>query len=66
MRALGQAVVDAEILRRRIDALLEYSKLLEPFDAMGRSEFIADRDRHHLAERYLHLAIESASISRTT
>ncbi len=56
----GQAVVDAEILRRRIDALLDYLNRLEPFGAMDRKRFIADRDEHHLAERYLHLAIESA------
>jgi uncharacterized protein YutE (UPF0331/DUF86 family) len=53
-------VVDAEILRRRIDALLSYLTLLEPFGAMDRGRFIADRAAHHLAERYLHLAIESA------
>ncbi len=27
---------------------------------MDRKLFIAERDEHHLAERYLHLAIESA------
>jgi uncharacterized protein YutE (UPF0331/DUF86 family) len=53
-------VVDVELLRRRIDALLGYLKRLEPFGATDRTQFIADRDQHHLAERYLHLAIESA------
>lgn len=53
-------MVDADILRRRIDALLGYLNLLEPFGAMDRTLFIAGRDAHHLAERYLHLAIESA------
>jgi uncharacterized protein YutE (UPF0331/DUF86 family) len=53
-------MVDAEILRRRVDALLDYLSHLEPFAAMDRQRFIASRDDHHLAERYLHLAIESA------
>jgi uncharacterized protein YutE (UPF0331/DUF86 family) len=53
-------VVDADVLRRRIDALLGYLTRLEPFGAVDRKQFIADRDEHHLAERYLHLAIESA------
>jgi uncharacterized protein YutE (UPF0331/DUF86 family) len=53
-------VVDSEILRRRVDALLDYTSRLEPFGAMDRERFIASRDDHHLAERYLHLAIESA------
>ncbi len=53
-------MVDADILRRRIDALLSYLTRLEPFGAIDRRQFIANRDVHHLAERYLHLAIESA------
>ena len=40
--------------------MLGYVNRLEPFGAMDRKRFIADRDEHHLAERYLHLAIESA------
>ena len=53
-------MVDAEILRRRIDALLEYLSRLEPFGGMDRQRFIENQNDHHLAERYLHLAIESA------
>jgi uncharacterized protein YutE (UPF0331/DUF86 family) len=53
-------MVDAQILRRRVDALLDYLSRLEPFGAIDRQRFIANRDDHHLAERYLHLAIESA------
>jgi len=53
-------VVDAEILRRRIDALLAYVDRLEAFGSHDRERFVADTDEHHLAERYLHLAVESA------
>ena len=57
---LGGAMVDADILRRRIDALLDYLARLELFQSVDRSTFLAERDTHHLAERYLHLAIEAA------
>lgn len=53
-------MVEADVLRRRIDALLDYLNRLEPFGAVDRMKFIAERDVHHLAERYLHLATESA------
>jgi uncharacterized protein YutE (UPF0331/DUF86 family) len=53
-------VVDAEILRRRIDAVLEYVRRLERFRSLDRDAFAADPDVHHLAERYLHLAVEAA------
>lgn len=53
-------MVDPEVLRRRIDAVTEYLARLEPFRALSRDEFIEQPDRHHLAERYLHLAVESA------
>jgi uncharacterized protein YutE (UPF0331/DUF86 family) len=53
-------VVDAEILRRRLDALLRYLSRLEPFGSVPRDQFVAEPDTHVLAERYLHLAIESA------
>ena len=52
-------MVDADILRRRLDALLEYVTRLERFGAMERSQFARDPDSHHLAERYLHLAVEA-------
>ena len=53
-------MVDAEILRRRLDVLLAYLERLERFSAVDRAEFIATPDTHHLAERYLHLAVEAA------
>jgi uncharacterized protein YutE (UPF0331/DUF86 family) len=53
-------LVDADVLRRRIDALLEYLQRLERFRSVERSRFVSEPDVHHLAERYLHLAIEAA------
>jgi len=53
-------MVDAAILRRRLDALLEYIGRLERFRGVEREAFVADPDTHQLAERYLHLAIEAA------
>ena len=53
-------MVDVDILRRRIDALLDYLARLQRFAGVERSKFIDDPDLHHLAERYLHLATESA------
>lgn len=53
-------MVDAEILRRRLDALVRYLVRLEEFRNVDRGEFLRDPDVHHLAERYVHLAIESA------
>jgi uncharacterized protein YutE (UPF0331/DUF86 family) len=53
-------VVDTDILRRRIEALLQYIQRLSRFAAIDRKSFVEDPDIHHLAERYLHLAIESA------
>lgn len=52
-------VVDADILRRRIDVLLRYIDRLQKFAAIPREAFERDADTHHLAERYLHLAMES-------
>jgi hypothetical protein len=53
-------VVDADILRRGLDALRGYLARLERFKTVDRGEFSAEPDTHHLAERYLHLAVESA------
>ncbi len=53
-------MVDADVLRRRIDALLGYLDRLAAFGAMDRQRFVDDPDSHHLAERYLQLAIECA------
>ena len=53
-------MVDAAVLRRRIDALLQYLGRLEGFRQVERDAFVAEPDTHQLAERYLHLAIEAA------
>lgn len=53
-------MVDADILRRRVEALLQYVQRLSRFANSDRASFVADPDTHHLAERYLHLAMESA------
>jgi uncharacterized protein YutE (UPF0331/DUF86 family) len=53
-------MVSADILRRRLDAMLGYLDRLERFQQIARENFVADADTHHLAERYLHLAVESA------
>ncbi|MDX2023453.1 MAG: DUF86 domain-containing protein [Deltaproteobacteria bacterium] len=53
-------MVDANILRRRLDALLQYLDRLSAFRKVSREEFRATPDVHHLAERYLHLAVEAA------
>lgn len=51
-------MVDAEILRRRIDALLGYLDRLDGFADVDEAAFVREPDTHHLAERYLHLALE--------
>jgi uncharacterized protein YutE (UPF0331/DUF86 family) len=59
VRSAVYPVVDADILRRRIDALLRYLDRLEQFSSVPRDVFGREPDTHHLAERYLHLAMES-------
>lgn len=53
------SMVDVEILRRRLDTLAGYLDRLERFRDVAREAFVGDPDTHHLAERYLHLAMES-------
>lgn len=53
-------MVDAHVLRRRIDALLESLARLECFRDIDRSVFIANGDTHQLAAGYRHLAVEAA------
>jgi uncharacterized protein YutE (UPF0331/DUF86 family) len=53
-------VVDADLLRLRIEALLEYLARADHFKEVERERFVADPDTHHLAERYLQLALEAA------
>ncbi|MFW6050239.1 MAG: type VII toxin-antitoxin system HepT family RNase toxin [Myxococcota bacterium] len=40
--------------------MLGYVSRIERFRDVDRSRFVADPDTHHLAERYLQLAVESA------
>lgn len=53
-------MLDPEILRLRIEALLEYLVRVDRFKEVGRERFVAEPDVHHLAERYLHLGLEAA------
>jgi uncharacterized protein YutE (UPF0331/DUF86 family) len=53
-------VVDGDVLRLRIEALLEYLVRVDRFKEVERERFVADPDMHHLAERYLQLAVEAA------
>ena len=53
-------MVDANVLRRRIDALLGYLARLERFATLDRETFVAHADTYDLAERQLHLAVECA------
>lgn len=53
-------MVDAGVLRRRIDALLRCLDLLGPFARVERGTFVSEPRHHDLAERYLHLAAEAA------
>lgn len=53
-------MLDAERLRLRIEALLEYLVRVDRFKEMAREKFLAEADTHHLAERYLQLAVEAS------
>lgn len=53
-------MIDAEVLRLRIEALLEYLVRVDRFKELDRERFIAEPDTHHLAERYLQQAVEAA------
>jgi uncharacterized protein YutE (UPF0331/DUF86 family) len=53
-------VVDGDVLRLRIEALLEYLVRVDRFKEVERERFVAEPDAHHLAERYLQLAVEAA------
>jgi len=43
-----------------VEALLQYVERLAKFADVDRNNFVGEPDTHHLAERYLHLAVESA------
>ncbi len=53
-------MVDREIFSRRLAALRGYSTKLRAFQRIDKVEFIGEAAIHHLAERYLHLALEAA------
>jgi uncharacterized protein YutE (UPF0331/DUF86 family) len=51
-------LVDREILGKRLAYLEELETDLEGFASVPEAEFVRNRAVHHLAERYLHLAVE--------
>lgn len=53
-------MVDADGLRLRIEALLEYLVSVDRFKEVERERFLEESDVHHLAERYLQLAVQAA------
>lgn len=53
-------MIDGDVLRLRIEALLEYLVRVDRFREVERARFLAEADTHHLAERYLQLAVEAA------
>ncbi len=52
-------MVDREIFSRRLAALQGYLSKLRAFQRIDKAEFIGEAAIHHLAERYLHLALEA-------
>jgi uncharacterized protein YutE (UPF0331/DUF86 family) len=52
-------MVDREIFSRRLEALRGYLKSLRAFREADEAEFVREPALHHLAERYLHLAVEA-------
>jgi uncharacterized protein YutE (UPF0331/DUF86 family) len=53
-------MVDREIFSRRLEALHGYLQRLKAFRGADPEEFLREPALHHLAERYLHLAVEAA------
>jgi uncharacterized protein YutE (UPF0331/DUF86 family) len=53
-------MVDREIFSRRLEALVNYLGNLAAFREVAEAEFVKEPALHHLAERYLHLAVEAA------
>jgi uncharacterized protein YutE (UPF0331/DUF86 family) len=52
-------MVDREIFSRRLEALHGYLGNLRAFHEVDEAEFVREPALHHLAERYLHLAVEA-------
>ncbi len=52
-------MVDREIFSRRLEALHGYLTRLRAFRDVDETEFVREPALHHLAERYLHLAVEA-------
>jgi len=53
-------MVDREIFSKRLEGLVDYLEKLKAFLDVDESEFTREPSLHHLAERYLHLAVEAA------
>jgi uncharacterized protein YutE (UPF0331/DUF86 family) len=52
-------MVDREIFSKRLEGLVDYLEKLKAFAEVEESEFVREPSLHHLAERYLHLAVEA-------
>jgi uncharacterized protein YutE (UPF0331/DUF86 family) len=52
-------MVDREIFSRRLEALHGYLDRLREFRDVDQLQFVREPALHHLAERYLHLAMEA-------
>ncbi|MCX7844400.1 MAG: DUF86 domain-containing protein, partial [Candidatus Bipolaricaulota bacterium] len=52
-------MVRPEVLRRRLEKLQEYLRILEGLAQVTEAEFLADPRIHGSAERFLQLAIEA-------
>ena len=53
-------MVDRETFSRRLEAFNTYLDRIERIGESSEQEFVSTPAIHHLAERYLHLAMESA------
>jgi len=52
-------VVRQEVIRKRLDKLDEYLKILENIQRYSKKEFVDEPERYGSAERFLQLAIET-------